>query len=1181
MNFDESPGGGVSQFNSNYKTKKIKIKDVKAGDYALSLDESTGKLVPRKVNALLDHGIKPIYEMATESGRAINTTAEHPYYVKSSLLGIGDESKLPFSFNSIKSPSKSSGLDLSLSNFENVLNNTSGLSCGILSQTTENIFSLGNFEESAKCLSFVINTLCSDLENSANIPFESLFGLNSASIPCCLRNPNNSLLTFSSSRNFSFFSNTNDNIITSPGYDACIMQGCLDMLSSEGCYETCDYLFNRHATLKHFQNLPDHDSCALESRGASTNFAVSDNILINFDSHNINNDNSVYKTYENNNKNDKLGEWIEVRDLSVGMEIAVPDYSSNTIKWEKIASIRTLEPQHVYDLSIEGTRNFIANDIVAHNTYLATSSGNVGIGKTNPNYKLDVAGTINASGLLLENGTFSIGQGGSIGIGTNSPNSALVVVGNASFNRSTGGSAIFFDTTSNSILFNGENGSLYQPVYGSDDDLVLYLPFSENAINVSNKTYDRSPYGNDGTLYGMNYGNTTDELNNTGWAPGKYGNAIKFDGSNDYVVPGTGTSAGMNISSATITVGLWFKTANNQINKGLAGKWRTEESYVLQYGGAANANDVRFHVRINDVSYTGISPSTGLNDGKWHYAAGVYDGSNVRVYIDGVAGAPVAATGIIDTTPDELRIGDYAAANFFNGSIDEVMVYKRALTAEEIRTHYLRGSGFGASGAITADKFRVVNTSGTRKLELNQSGFGVYINASPSILVNKSGDINLGSTLLVDDKNNRVGIGTTTPTTLLEVQAAQASNPRITVSATDNSNVVSSIGVGNVDDSTTPVLNFGAPVGADGAGFAFFYRRTDGDLSILRRTGGTTFLTTPVLYLKRSDGNVGIGTASPQNALDVVGAVTVSKGLNASNLNVTGFSITDDSLVTLADGSRKKIKDIRVGEEVLTLEESSGKLVPRKVNALLDHGIKPIYEMATEDGRSINTTAEHPYFVRFGGNGLNPNEVSVNNLPLNSDGLTDLNKFINDENAVSISGGRILIKTMPEYFSGGNNKIFPKCLSNDKITLPSKLASLAISPSSDLKGAFLISKPASSNSLTTLSGTFSSEYSLNLLENDILFPFNQLRGIIQGREDSFFGEPRKVISNDFIWCNSSSQKIKDLPDHYSGIFESRLSMADFAVNDNKLVNFGSHNANNDNLVFKSYDNSARLQVNSF
>ena len=131
-----------------------------------------------------------------------------------------------------------------------------------------------------------------------------------------------------------------------------------------------------------------------------------------------------------------------------------------------------------------------------------------------------------------------------------------------------------------------------------------------------------------------------------------------------------------------------------------------------------------------------------------------------------------------------------------------------------------------------------------------------------------------------------------------------------------------------------------------------------GDLAIY--TSGTE-----KVRVMRTTGNVGIGTTSPQNALDIVGAVTVSKGLNASNLNVTGFSITDDSLVTLADGSKKKIKDIKAGEYVKTLDEKTGRIVPMKVNALRDHGVKLTYELTTKTGKAINTTQEHPYLAKL------------------------------------------------------------------------------------------------------------------------------------------------------------------------------------------------------------------------
>src|SRR3989344_5406718 len=92
--------------------------------------------------------------------------------------GIGDDLNLPFSPNSIKNPSNSSDLVLSLSNLENDSNKFSVLFCGILSITTENILSFGYKKGSVKSTSLVINILFSDLENDASLPFENPLGLN-------------------------------------------------------------------------------------------------------------------------------------------------------------------------------------------------------------------------------------------------------------------------------------------------------------------------------------------------------------------------------------------------------------------------------------------------------------------------------------------------------------------------------------------------------------------------------------------------------------------------------------------------------------------------------------------------------------------------------------------------------------------------------------------------------------------------------------------------------------------------------------------------------------------------------------------------------------------------------------------------------------------------------------------
>jgi hypothetical protein len=117
-------------------------------------------------------------------------------------------------------------------------------------------------------------------------------------------------------------------------------------------------------------------------------------------------------------------------------------------------------------------------------------------------------------------------------------------------------------------------------------------------------------------------------------------------------------------------------------------------------------------------------------------------------------------------------------------------------------------------------------------------------------------------------------------------------------------------------------------------------------------------------------------TGSNTNQL-VLGA-NGSVGINAIptppyNLYVLGQCVTGD---TRLKRRRKKkqsseyifdeveIKDIQPGDEILTLDEKTGKFVWRKVRALLFMGKKPVFELQTEDGRKIRTTANHPYYVR-------------------------------------------------------------------------------------------------------------------------------------------------------------------------------------------------------------------------
>ena len=100
--------------------------------------------------------------------------------------------------------------------------------------------------------------------------------------------------------------------------------------------------------------------------------------------------------------------------------------------------------------------------------------------------------------------------------------------------------------------------------------------------------------------------------------------------------------------------------------------------------------------------YFASSPaSQNYNDGRWHYAVVTYDGSTVRLYIDGtqVASTPTSGATPDNTGTQPVRIGanSRSLSLYFTGNADEVRVWNRAISPTEVTDAYNNGV-FNTSG---------------------------------------------------------------------------------------------------------------------------------------------------------------------------------------------------------------------------------------------------------------------------------------------------------------------------------------------------------------------------------------------------------------------------------------------------------------------------------------------------
>ena len=188
-------------------------------------------------------------------------------------------------------------------------------------------------------------------------------------------------------------------------------------------------------------------------------------------------------------------------------------------------------------------------------------------------------------------------------------------------------------------------------------------------------------------------GNATDSISaNNGtlvgdmsFAAGKVGQAFSFNGRNGYVsIP---DSPSLHAFAGSITVMAWIRVNRTTTNPDWV--WivtKGNSSWELQC--TVYAKTVTFNA--TGTSNTSLTGNRDVNDGQWHHVAGVYDGTRMFLYVDGTLDVSQPSTGWIaqNTYPVEFGQNAEAPRALFNGLIDEVSLYRRALTASEIRAIY-------------------------------------------------------------------------------------------------------------------------------------------------------------------------------------------------------------------------------------------------------------------------------------------------------------------------------------------------------------------------------------------------------------------------------------------------------------------------------------------------------------
>ena len=150
-------------------------------------------------------------------------------------------------------------------------------------------------------------------------------------------------------------------------------------------------------------------------------------------------------------------------------------------------------------------------------------------------------------------------------------------------------------------------------------------------------------------------------------------------------------NASLDITDA-ITLEAWvYWVPQTSSNNGILSRWDSstnKKSYILYQTSTGNA---QINISTDGSTSSGVDLLSAPNSDEWHHIVGTYDGSEIKIYVDGAYSDKVSYTGNIYVSDINTDIAAYNNDNYLNSQLAQPRIYNRALTAEEVQRNYNAG----------------------------------------------------------------------------------------------------------------------------------------------------------------------------------------------------------------------------------------------------------------------------------------------------------------------------------------------------------------------------------------------------------------------------------------------------------------------------------------------------------